>query len=279
MGNFNTCVFSFIHLHTKTKWQHKLNLKDEFLLVMMRLRLGLLFEDLAYRFNIAKSTASSIFTDWINVMAVHQKFLIKWLPREIIQSNMPQLFKETYPNACCIIDCSVIFIERPPSFQERAQTYSNYKKHNTVKFLIAVTPAGTISYVSAVWGGRVSDKFLTQQSGFLKLIDPGDTILADRGFDIGDEVGLHGARLITPVFTKGKMQLSQQEVEVSQRIVRVCIHVKRVRGEMKNKYTILQGTISVNCLKHKADIELANVDKILITCAALTNLPPSVVPT
>ena len=83
---------------------------------MMRLRLGLLFEDLAYRFNIAKSTASSIFTSWINVMAVHLKFLIKWPPQEIIQSNMSQVFKETYPNAC-IIDCSEIFIERPLSFQ------------------------------------------------------------------------------------------------------------------------------------------------------------------
>ena len=112
-----------------------------------------------------------------------------------------------------------------------------------------------------------------------EIIDPGDTILADGGFDIGDDVGLHGARLIMPAFTKGKMQLSQQEVEVSQRIARVCIHVERVIGEMKNKYTILQGTIPVNCLKYKADTELANVDKILITCAALTNLSPSVVPT
>ena len=62
----------------------------------MRLRLGLLFEDLAYRFDIAKSTASSIFSEWINVMAVQLKFLIKWPPREIIQSNMPQPFKQTY---------------------------------------------------------------------------------------------------------------------------------------------------------------------------------------
>ena len=129
-----------------------------------------------------------------------------------------------------------------------------------------------------MWGGCVSDKFLTQQSGFLKLIDPGNTILADRGFDISDDIGLHGAKLIMPAFTRGKMQLSQQEVEVSQRIARIRIHVERVIGEMKNKYTILQGTIPVNCLKHKADMESANVDKILIACAALTNLSPSVVP-
>jgi len=33
-----------------------------------------------------------------------------------------------------------------------------------------------------------------------------------------------------PAFTRGKMQLSLQEVEVSQRIVRVRIHVERVIG-------------------------------------------------
>ena len=88
-------------------------------------------------------------------------------------------------------------------------------------------------------GGCISDKFLSQQSGFLKLIDPCD---ADREFDIIDEVGLHGAKLIMPAFTTGEIQLSQQEVEVSQRIARVQIHVRRVIEEMKNKYTILQGS-------------------------------------
>jgi len=39
----------------------------------------------------------------------------------------------------------------------RAQTWSNYKKHNTVKFLIGVTPQGTIDFISKGWGGRVSD--------------------------------------------------------------------------------------------------------------------------
>ena len=66
-----------------------------------------------------------------------------------------------------------------------------------------------------------------------KLLDPGDIVLADRGFDIGDDVGLHGAKLVMPAFTKGKMRLLQQEVEISQRIARVQIHVERVIGEIE----------------------------------------------
>ena len=90
-------------------------------------------------------------------MATRLKFLIKWAPKEIVQDNMPQIFKETYPLTRCIIDCSEIFIERPFAYEARDKTYSNYKKHNTAKFLIAISPSGSISFVSTVWGGRVSE--------------------------------------------------------------------------------------------------------------------------
>ena len=275
---FSTLV---MHIPRKRASRTRMTQRDEFLLVLMRLRLNLLIEDLAYRFNVAKSTVCHIFTTWIDVMAIRLKFLVKWPTKEMVQANMPQVFRETYPRARCIIDCSEVFIEQPLSFQARAQTYSNYKKHNTVKFLIAISPAGTISFISRLWGGRVSDKYLTHQSGFLRLLEPGDTVLADRGFDIADDIGLHGGDLAIPAFTRGKSQLTQREVEFSQRLARVRIHVERVIGLMKNKYTILQGTLPVSLVKHKdkdSHSELANVDKILIACAALTNLCPSVVP-
>ena len=76
------------------------------------------------------------------------KFLIKWPDQETCKSNMPQIFKDLYPKARCIIDCSEIFTERPFAYQARAQTYSNYKKHNTVKFLVGITPCGAISFLS-----------------------------------------------------------------------------------------------------------------------------------
>ena len=75
-----------------------------------------------------------------------------------------------------------------------------------MKFLIAISSPGAIIFVYKCWGGRVSDKYLTSQSGFLEHLVPGDMVLADRGFDIADELALYGASLAIPPFTRGKDQ-------------------------------------------------------------------------
>ena len=115
-------------------------------------------------------------------------------------------------------------------------------------------------------------------SGFLQLLDFEDVILADRGFDIGDDIALHGTKLVIPSFTRGKSQLSMEEVEYSKRIAKVRIHIERVIGLLKNKYTILQSTLLVCILKTKDDKDYAFIDKMLMVCAALVNLSPTVVP-
>lgn len=112
----------------------------------------------------------------------------------------------------------------------------------------------------------------------MDLVEYGDLILADRGFDISEDLGVYGARLEIPAFTRGKKQLSLQEVEYSKRLSKVRIHVERVIGLLKNKYTLLQSILPINMIKHKDDSEFANIDKVLTICAALVNLSPSVVP-
>ncbi len=64
---------------------------------------------------------------------------------------LSECFKEKYIRTTCIIDCSEIFIECPSSLSARAETFSNYKHHNTVKFLVAVSPTGAIIFVSKCW--------------------------------------------------------------------------------------------------------------------------------
>lgn len=265
-------IFSFLSPHVAPALS--LSLEDEFLFVLMRLRLGLQMEDLAARFNLSLTTASRNFQKWLDVMYNRLKFVIKWPSREVIKSNMPPAFKQLYPDCICIIDCSEIFIDIPTNFKARSATYSNYKKHNTIKFLIAITPCGSISFLS---GGRVSDKVITQQSNFLNLIEPGHVVLADRGFTIAEDLMIHGAKLEIPSFTRGKSQLTQREVENSKQLSTVRIHVERVIGHLKKKYKILRGPLPVNLLKHCDDTTVSNIDKVLVVCAALTNLTGSVV--
>ena len=161
------CFFIFIFLSPFVTPSKSVQLDVELLAVLVRLRLNLFMVDLASRLGISNGTMVNIFQKWLNVMFVRLKFLITWPSREILQNNMPLVFQQLYPNCRVIIDCSEIFTETPASFDARAKTYSNYKKHNTVKFLIGVTPCGTISYLSHFWGGRVSDKNITQESDFL----------------------------------------------------------------------------------------------------------------
>ena len=96
-----------------------------------------------------------------------------WPSRESVHANMPQIFKDLYPCTRCIIDCSEIFIERPYSYQARAQTYSTYKKHNTLKFLIGITPNGAISFCHSI-GEDKPNKHITHNSRFLNIAEYGD---------------------------------------------------------------------------------------------------------
>ena len=58
----------------------RMSQKDEFLLVLMRLRLGLLNEDVADRFCVSAGVASNIFTTWIKMLsAVLGNVLIAWV--------------------------------------------------------------------------------------------------------------------------------------------------------------------------------------------------------
>ena len=246
---------------------------DEFLLTIIKLRLNLRNADLGFHFGIAESTVSTIIHKWLNILYVSLKFLIRWPTREEVRAILPECFRPKFHKAVVIIDCTEVFIERATNLLARSQAWSNYKSHNTVKYLIGITLQGTVSFVSKAWGDSVTDKQITQECGILDLLLPGDLVLADRGFNIFELVGMHHAEAKLPAFTKGKIQLSAKEVQVSRELSVVRTHVERLIGVIKQKYSILEGTgtLPINFIKADGS-EISVADKLITICCALVNL-------
>ena len=130
--------------------------------------------------------------------------------------------------------------------------------------------------MSKGWGGRVTDKHITKNCGLLTKLLPGDIFLADRGFDIRESIGLMCAEVKIPAFTRGKKQLSPLDLEATRKIAHNRIHVERVIGLVRNKYTILQSTLPIDYL-HSSSDTVPTIDKITTVCCSLSNLCDSVV--
>ena len=67
-------VLNLIAPHIKRNSQNALCQFQEFLLVLIRLKLNSPLQDLAYRFNVSVPTAHRIFDRWIHVMSVRLNF-------------------------------------------------------------------------------------------------------------------------------------------------------------------------------------------------------------
>ena len=245
-----------------------LRLIDEFFMVLMRLRLGLLLEDLAARFRISVSTCGRIFNKWIDYLDVQLAFLVQWSDRECVQATMPSSFRNKYPNCRVIIDCTEIRTETPSSLQLRSLLYSDYKSHMTYKSLIGISPAGAVTFVSDLYNGSVSDKQITKLSGLVELCEEGDSIMADKGFLISDLTTAKGVHLIIPPFKRKKKQLSKSEVQQTRDIANLRIHVEREMERIKN-FRILQGIMPITMAPQST--------KIWKLCVRLTNLQPPLV--
>ncbi|XP_074036315.1 uncharacterized protein [Leptinotarsa decemlineata] len=251
---------------------------QKFLITMIKLRLNAHFEDLAYRFGISQSTCSTYFNSIISLMYQRFKNLIIWPDKEKNLKNIPSCFKEVFHDkTTVIIDCFEVFIEKASSYVTQQKSWSNYKHHNTVKFYIGITPQGTISYISKAWGGRTSDKKMVELSGFLDKIQSQDIVLADRGFLINDSLATLGAKLVIPAFTKGKKQLLPFELEETRKIAHVRIHIERIIGVIKNKFTIFQGPLPITMLTHVTD-DVNIIDKIVVVVCNLINFSYPIIP-
>ena len=102
-------------------------------------------------------------------------------------------------------------------------------------------PSGAITFLSKLYSGNISDLAIVKESKFIDLVEEGDDIMADRGFNIRHLLLPKKATLNIPSFSHGK-KLSVKAVRRSRNIATVRIHVERAIRRMKT-FKILSGII------------------------------------
>ena len=109
-----------------TERNHILGIEDEFLLVLMKLRLGLTNLDLTIRFRVSEATVSNIFITWLYFLHIRLGALKVWPHRRVILDNMPRNFKEEHPNNIIIIDCNELKTPCPSSLVLQSGLYISF---------------------------------------------------------------------------------------------------------------------------------------------------------
>ena len=115
-------------------------------------------------------------------------------------------FKKTYPNTRSIIDFTELFCQSPFSLNTQSCLYSSYKSHVTYKGLAGIAPSAAVIFVSQLYGASISEKEFVNRSAFLKkeLWSDGDSVIADKGFTIHDELARVGVSLNIPALLGGR---------------------------------------------------------------------------
>ena len=248
----------------------KLSDKDCLFLCLCRLRQNFGLKDIAMRFGLSLQSAGEIFQAWLEQLYFKLGQMSIWPHRDIIYRNMPSDFRKEFPTTFIIIDGTELKTQSPCALGLQSQMYSDYKSSTTLKCLIGCDPSGSLIFVSELFTGSISDKALTNDSGFYDILKtlleknylkPGDAVMADKGFTIDDELKQLGLKLNIPPLCPKDTQMPTGDTELTQTIAKHRIHIERLIGKAK-KFRIISYVIPTSLFK--------NINKIWTVCCLLT---------
>ncbi|KAJ3651638.1 hypothetical protein Zmor_017664 [Zophobas morio] len=198
-------------------------------IVLKRIRTNRTFAELSDDFGMSESHLSRVFSRSLPLVYILMKTLINTHEREKVKLLLHIPFRARYSKVHFIIDCLEIEIQKPGNPVKQALTWSEYKKCNTIKYLIASTPNGVVNFISEGYGGRSTDAFIVEHSGFLEKLIPNTAVMADRGFkNIEYLLIQRRCVLVRPPSVATGVKSTKEEVTETRRIASLRIHVERV---------------------------------------------------
>lgn len=102
----------------------------------------------------------------------------------------------------------------------------------------------------------------------MEKLEPGDEIMADKGFQIQDLLTPLGVRLNVSPFLAGNVQMPASDVIITKKIAHLCVHVERAIGCVK-EFHILKNTLRGTMWD--------SINEVVYICCMLTNFSPPLV--
>lgn len=242
-------------------------------LTLTKVRLNNPYVELGRHYGLSNSQAGRIYRRTAPVLSHLLKTLIYSPAEASVMKALPIAFRANYSKVYTMIDAFEIEIQKPSNPLFQALTWSEYKKCNTLKFLIACNPDGMINFISDGYGGRISDVLLFEICGIMDILPANCRILADRGFKQLEEIlRQKGIILQRPPSVSASSIPTKEEVRLTKQVASLRIHIERVIKRMR-EYKMLE---SHACL----DLSLIrSINSAVRIAAGLSNLQNPIIRT
>ena len=247
----------------------QLDVQKHFFLTLIKLRQHKTNFELSRLFNISEPAVSNIWITWISFMAYQCKEINIWSKQDVVRCFSPQDFKRQFPTTRVTIDGTECPVKKPKSPIAQQSTFSTYKNRNTIKLLVGATPGGLVSFISTCFGGSTSDRQICERSALSTLCDSGDSVMADKGFDVQDLFAPRNVTINIPTFFHEKNRMTGKTVLKDRRISSKRVHIERVIGLAKT-YKLLKEPMNIS------ETKLAS--EITFVCFMLCNFKKCTIP-
>lgn len=266
LATLGNAVYELNYLYYRSE---QLSVENQLFLTLIKIRQHKTNFELSRLFNISETAVVNIWVTWVNFMAKQWREVNMFPDRDIVRFFSPLGFKAKFPSTRIIIDGTECPVMKPKSPIAQQATFSTYKNRNTIKLLVGATPGGLVNYVSPAYGGSTSDRQICERSNLLTLCDKGDSIMADKGFNVQDLFAPYDVTINIPTFFRKKNRMTGKTVLKDRAISSKRVHIERIIGLAKT-YKILKEPLNVT------ETKLAS--EITFVCFMLCNFKPCIIP-